>query len=252
MRVTSEEGTTLERRRGPVPSWISGSLVATIAATAAALLPLGAPDALAAGASHVPATTLLHNACTATLGASAVHAHGQVSTGGKSMTLDVYWGSGGDLITLTQGADQTVHAIVDGPSTYFEGNHAFWQSVTNSSGTASLLSDRWIDMTSDTKDAASLTQSVNKTSILKQCGQGWSTSYVGSGTVNGVKAKKVHQDSNKESNTYYIENGSTPYILRVTGSPSQKDSGNLLFSGFGVQPNIAAPPNAIPISQFEG
>lgn len=240
------------RRRAAIrPGWIRGSLAVATAGALVSLLPLGCQSASAARSNHVPAATLLHEACSATLAASAFRAHGHVTTGGKTMILDVYWGTNGDLITLTQNGDQVLKAIINGPSTYFEGNKTWWQSVTNSGASASLLADRWIDMTADKKDAASLTQSVNKTQILQQCGQGRSTSYAGNGSVNGVKVSKVHQDASKESNTYYIENGRNPYILRVSGNPSSKTSGDLVFSDFDVQPNTTAPAGAIPISQFE-
>jgi hypothetical protein len=70
-----------------------------------------------------------------------------------------------------------------------------------------------------------------------------------SATVDGVK---VHQDSRDFSNTVYIKDGSTPYVLRITARASKTESGDIVFSDFGVQPEIAAPLGAIPISQFIG
>jgi hypothetical protein len=106
-------------------------------------------------------------------------------------------------------------------------------------------------MTSDKKAAASFTQDVNKDSILSQCGSGSSATYTGRATVNGTAVTKIHQDSSHESNTYYVERGTTPYILKVAGSPTAKQTGDLVFGDYGVQPDTAAPAGATPISQFE-
>ena len=154
-------------------------------------------------------------------------------------------------MTLTQNGDQTINLIVNGPSTYMKGNKPFWQSTTKSSGAAALLADRWIDMTSDHKDVAGMTKDLNKQSILSQCGSGLPATYLGHATVNGIKARTLQQISPEESDTYYIENAPTPYILKVEGSPSKKNSGGLLFSDYGVQPAISAPPGATPISALE-
>jgi len=61
---------------------------------------------------------------------------------------------------------------------------------------------------------------------------------------------KVHQNSSGESDTFYIEKGSTPYILRMTARQSQKNIGDLVFSDYGVQPDTAAPLGAIPFSNL--
>jgi hypothetical protein len=231
------------------------SAAATIGATVASVLPFGSPSALAAHANHESAPQLLSSACSATVAASAFRAQGHVNTGGTEISVDLYFGSAGELMTITQHGDQTLNAIVSGSSTYFKANRSFWQSATKSSGAASLLEGRWIDMTADQKDASSLTNSLTKGGVLSQCGHGSSATYSGGATVAGTKVIKVHQNardgSKPESNTYFIKNGSTPYILRVTGSEAQKDSGNLVFTSFGVQPNTSAPPGAIPISQFK-
>jgi hypothetical protein len=230
--------------------WIGKFLIAGIGIAVAATLPLGSSTVLAAGSKPTSASRLLSAACRTTLAAPAVRAHGHLTTNGQAITMSVYFGSAGDLMTLTQNGNQTFSAIVDGPSTYIKGNRPFWQAATNSSSAASALAGRWIDMTADQKNAASITKNLNKQSLLSQCGLGGSATNVGHATVNGIKVTKVHQNGQGESNTYYIENGPTPYILRVTGSQSQKNSGDLVFADYGVQPDTAAPPGAVPISQF--
>lgn len=241
----------LVSRRGLAPGRMALCLAATSGAAVLALLPIGSSRVLAAGSNHGSASTLLGDACGDTLAASAFRAHGHVTSGGTSMTIDVYFGSAGGLLTITQHGDQTARAILNGRSTYFEGNRPFWQSITNSRRAASFLTSRWIDMTSDTKDTAGITKNFNKTQLLSQCGQGRTATYAGSATVNGVKTVKVHQVSGRESDTYYIEKSQTPYVVRVSGSTHQKDTGDFVFSDYGVQPNTAAPPGAVPISQFQ-
>ena len=209
------------------------------------------PARLAAGSKTVSASTLLRRACSATLAAPAFRGQGRIVTGGKSITIDIYFGSAGDLMTLTQNGDQTINLITNGPSTYLKGNKPFWQSATKDSGAASLFADRWIDMTSDHKDVASMTKDLNKQSVLSQCGGGSSATYLGYATLNGIKAREVRQVSPHETDTYYIENAPTPYILKVAGSPSQKNSGGLVFSDYGVQPETSEPPGAISISSLE-
>jgi hypothetical protein len=237
------------RRRNRGHRWIGGGLIATAAALPA-VLPLGSSGVAAAATSRESAPQLLRAACSATLAAPAFRAQGHVTTGGSSVKVDVYFGSGGELLTLTQHGNQTFEAIQNGPATYIKGNGPFWRS-TGGGGAASLLANHWIDMTSDKKDAASFTKEVSKGSILSQCGGGGSATYAGKATVNGTKVTKIHQDSSNESNTYYVEGGATPYVLRIAGDPSEKQTGDLAFSDYGVQPDTAAPAGAIPISQFE-
>jgi hypothetical protein len=133
---------------------------------------------------------------------------------------------------------------VNGPSTYFKANRSFWQSITKNSTAASFLADRWVDLTSDKKVAASFTKDLNRRSLLSQCGGVATATYAGNAIVNGVKAYKVRGGGD----TGYVENGPTPYILRIIAGPGQKYSGDVVFSDYGVQPVTAAPPGAVPIS----
>jgi hypothetical protein len=214
----------------------------------AATVPLGSSSVLAAGLNRVSASTLLSNACRASFGASAFRVQGHVTTGGTAMSLDAYFGSAGDLITFTEKGDETVSIIVNGPSTYFKGNRSFWLSMTPHDGAvASLFAGRWIDMTSDKKDTADLTKRLSKRALLAQGVCGRSATFGGNTIVYGVKVDKVQSP---DGSTVYIENGPTPHILRAIASPGQKYSGELAFSNYGVQPDTAAPPGAIPISAF--
>ena len=166
------------------------------------------------------------------------------------MSVDVYFGSAGELMTVAEhGGAETFRIIANGPSIYMEANGAFWLANTNHNrAAASLFAGRWIDVTSDKKDFGDVTKSLSKESILSQCRAGGSATYAGTAVVNGMKVIKIHHHTTSESDTFYIEKGPTPYILKLTGSQSQKDSGDVLFSDYGVQPHIAAPAGAIPFS----
>lgn len=247
----------LVRRKGHVSGWFAKSLLAALGATVAATLPLGSSSVLAAGSHRVSASTLLRKACRASFAAAAVHVRGHVTSGGKTTALDVYFGSAGNLMTATQKGDQTVHVITNGPSVYVNANRPFWLANSNNNRAfASLVANRWIDMTSDKKDAANITKSVTKATLFggacrSNDFRGGSASYTGNATVNGVKVFVVHQSHVRNPGTFYIEKGSTPYILRGVGT-SKKDHGVVTFSNYGVQPDTAAPPGAIPISQLSG
>ena len=240
----------LARQKRIVHGRIERCVIAAIGITVAAMLPLGPSSASAASSKHVTAPALLKDACNATLAAPAFRAQGQISQRSRAMSVDAYFGSGGALLSVTQHGDQTFNVITNGHSTYMKANQPFWQSVTKNSGAAALGADRWFDVTSDKKDFADFAKSVNKKALLSTCGKGWSIAYVGTATVNGLKAIKIHETASQESDTYYIESGATPYILRFTGSPSQKNNGDLVFSDYGVQPDTSAPPGAIPFSDF--
>lgn len=245
----------LVRRQRRVPGWFARSLLAAIGATVAATLPLGSSSVLAAGSHRVSASTLLRNACKASFAAAAFRVQGHLTSGGTAMSLDVYFGFAGDLMTATQKGDQTFHVIKNGPSVYMEANRPFWLANSNNNGAlASLFADRWIDMTSDKKDTAGITKSFTKETFFgSACSANdfGSASYAGNAIFNGVKVFIVHQSHVKSPGTFYIENGPTPYLLRATGT-SQKDGGVLAFSSYGVQPDTAAPPGVIPISQLSG
>jgi hypothetical protein len=240
----------LARRERLLRGWIERCLIPAIGVTLAATLPLGSSSAVAVSPKHVPASTLLKDACAATLAASAFRVQGHITEGNTTLIVDIYFGSAGTLATVTQHGNQTVNMVMNGPSIYMKANQSFWQAETNNSGDAALGASRWFDVTSDKKDFAGLAKSLDKKALVPHCGQGSSSSYDGTGTVNGIKAIKIHRFSSQRSDIYYIESGSTPYLLRVTGSQSQKDSGDVVFSDYGVQPDTAAPHGAIPFSDF--
>ena len=221
---------------------VSPQQVASIASIAASKT--GSPTFLPAGSKHVSATVLLSDACNATFFATAFRSQGHLTYGNDAMRIDAYFGSAGGLLTLTEHGDQTFSLIMNGPSIYLKGNRAFWQMWTSNSRTVSPHPGRWLDMTSDKKDVTDL--SVNKGTVLSGCGAGESATYTGNAAVNGVKVYKVLQNWSGESDTYYIEKGSTPYILRITGRQSRKNIGDLVLSDYGVQPDTSAPPGAIP------
>jgi hypothetical protein len=192
----------------------------------------------------------VNHACSVTLSAAAFQGKGHVSGGSSGMNVDFYFGSAGDLLSFTEHKDQTVSVITHGPSIYIKGNQPFWQASTKNKKATAILANRWIDMSSDRKDASSITKGLTKKALLHDCRGNRSAAYVGHGTVNGIKVSKVHQNANQESDTYYIEEGSTPYILKVTASPSGSTSGEILFSDYGVQPVTSPPPGTVPISQL--
>ena len=235
-------------------SWMARSVLAgAIVAAATAALSLGSSSALAAGSKSVSAETLLHHACSDTLAATAFDVQGQVKDGGSGpLSINFHVGSTGNVITVTENGDQTFTVITNGTSSYMKANQAFLQAELGAkdSSAASLLAGHWLDVTSDKKDFSSLSKQFNKKSLLAQCGEGGSASYVGHSTINGIKVTKVHQRANEESDTYYVGGGSTSYIVRVTGSASQKNSGDLIFSDYGVQPDTSEPPGTIPISSL--
>src|SRR6516165_8060956 len=245
----------LMRRQSRVPGWFARSLLAAIGATVAAVLPLGSSSVLAAGSHAVSASTLLRNACKASFAAPAFRVHGHLTSGGTVMSLDVYFGSSGDLMTATQKGDQTFHVIENGSSVYMKANRAFWLANSNNDrALASLFSDRWIDVTSDKQDTAGITKGLTKKTFFGgACSTNdfGSASYAGNSVFNGVKVFIVHQSHVRSPGSFYIENGPTPYLLRATGT-SPKDGGVLTFSNYGVQPDTAAPPGAVPISQLSG
>lgn len=248
-----ERGTILVRRKGHIRGGIARSLITTVGAAFAAMLPLGSSSVLAAGSHHQSAPALLRDACRATLDASAFRAQGHITQSGVLLSVDLSIGSAGKLLNFTEHGDQTVKIIISGSSTYFEGNRSFWQANSNGGGAASSLAGRWIDMTSDTKDTTSFTKDFTKGALLSSCeGGSFSATYAGRAAVHGVSVTKVHANSRNESDTFYIENSPTPYILRLTGGQSQKTSGNLVFSNYGMQPDAAPPTAAIPISQIQG
>jgi len=223
--------------------WIARS--AAIVAAATVSLPLGSSSALASGPKSVNASTLLNHACSDTLAATAFHVQGRVKSGSSGLGINLYLGSAGSVVTVTTHGDQTVSFITNGTSLYMKANQPFWRSAAGAKA-APLFAGRWLDVTSDKKDFSDFSKQVNKGALLSQCGVGGSASYVGHATVNGIKVTKVHQLENQESDTYYIEGGSIPYILRVTA----KNFGDIVFSDYGVQPDTSEPPGTVPLSSL--
>jgi hypothetical protein len=205
---------------------------------------------LVAASNHISAPSLLSDACRAISATPAFRVQGHVSSGRSSISIDVYFGSAGDVATMTVDGNQTLGTIVDGHSLYLKGNKTLWLSATKNANIASLVAGRWLNMTSDKKEFDGLTKALDRKALLSGCGTGSSPAYVGQATVNGIKVSEVRQISGRELDTIDIQNGPHPRIVRLTGGPSQT-SGDLLFSDYGLQPHIAAPPGAVPISQLQ-
>lgn len=245
--VTKGRGRVSVRREARVLGWVTRSLLAAIGATVVATLPLGSSSAVAAGSHQVSASTLLSRACTVTAASWVFRMKVHTTSGGAQVSEDIYFDPWGGLITITEKGDQTFHLIQNFTSTYIEGNRAYWDARRPE--IASIAANRWIDVTSNKKFAASVTNLFQKKGDIPcgSTGQAW---YVGKGVFNGVKVIKVLDDN---LDTIYIERGTTPYILRVSGSGiAGGPSSVLVFSDYGVLPDDAAPPGAIPISELLG
>jgi hypothetical protein len=139
------------------------------------------------------------------------------------MSLDVYFGFAGDLMTATQKGDQTFHVIKNGPSVYMEANRPFWLTITNNNGAvASLFADRWIDVTFDMKDTAGITKSFNKKRLFGgacSANDVGPVSDTGNAVCKGVKVFIVHQSDVKSPGAPSTsKTGPTPYLLRATGT----------------------------------
>lgn len=223
---------------------LSPQQVESIASTAASKM----GPSPAADPNHESASTLLNEACTDTFVAPAFRVQGHISPG----LLDASFGATSEVITVRENTGQTLQVIKSGPSTYFDGNRAFWKSFIGNRRTASLIAGRWVDMTSDPKDVAPITNGLNRGGILSLCEIGGPATYVGNATVNGVEVIKIHQGSLGYSNTAYIETGPNPYVMRISANASKNESADIRFSSYGVQPDIAAPGNAISITRFIG
>ena len=183
----------LVRREGPGPGWVAEIPDHDNRCDSGRAAAPRIVECPGRGSIHESASTLLSDACRATSGASAFRAHGHFTQGGTSISVDLHWGSTGKLINFTEHGDQTVNVVINGPSIYFKANRSFWLSQTNNGKGASLLAGHWIDMTADKKDTASMTKNFTKRAFLSSCdGGGFSATYVGKASVNGVKVTKVH------------------------------------------------------------
>jgi hypothetical protein len=216
---------------------------------AAVLTTVALPSGLAA-AKGVSATQLLKAACQATLSAKAFQVQGSVTEGGSPLQVDVYFGSAGSLMQVTENGDRTINLITNGSSLYIKGNQAFWQAAGgsgSSSSVTSALTDRWLDVSADTKDFGGLAKQLTKHSFLTQCTSG-STSYAGHGTVDGIPVTTLHQSGGGGPLTISVESGPTPYLIKIYKGGSTKNSGQLVFSDFNVQPDTSEPAGTVPLS----
>jgi hypothetical protein len=179
--------------------------------------------------------------------ASSVHVSGSIVSGGQPITLDL------DLVAGKGGRGQlsenalSFEVIHVGGTVYIKGSPAFYRHVGGAAA-AQLLQGRWLKAPATTGSFASLAsltdlhQLVDMTLAIHGTLIKAGTSTVGGQAVVGVT------DASR-TGTLYIATTGPPYPVEVTESGA--GGGKIVFGGWNEPVSLAAPANAVDITQLQ-
>jgi hypothetical protein len=177
---------------------------------------------------------------------STVHVAGTLESGGMPITLNLELVSGkggrgqmseGPLSFQLVNVDQTV---------YINGGQAFWRRFGGAAA-AQLFQGKWLKAPATGQFASIATLTDPQQLFNKLLSTNGSLAKGSTTTINGQKAIAVHDTTN--GGTLYVATTGKPYPLEVLKPGAQ--GGQLTFDRFNQPVTLAAPANAIDISQFQ-
>jgi hypothetical protein len=179
-------------------------------------------------------------------GVKSVHVSGSLVSQGSPLTLDL------DLVAGKGGRGQmsenglSFQLIDVGQVVYINGSPAFWRHFGGAAA-AQLFQGKWLKAPAGSSNFASLTALTNVhellTALLSNHGQ---LTKGATSTVNGQKVVAVH-DTN-QGGTLYVATTGKPYPVEVLKTGAQ--GGHIALDRFNQSVSLAAPANAIDISQL--
>jgi hypothetical protein len=136
----------------------------------------------------------------------------------------------------------TLEIVVANKTIYIKANEKSWLKLTHEADVAKAVANKWIKAAASNSDFADFADLTISKDFASQVFQGDTGLTVVPGTkqVNGTAAVEL---TDSQGDALYVDAGSTPYLLRITGAGSS--AGALNFSDFGDAHIPAAPTNAI-------
>lgn len=232
----------MSRRRAP----ILASLLALLA-LAVALAGCGGSSSSGNGVADKSPAEILAATKTASDGAKSVHVSGSLVSGGTPITLDMNLIAGkGGRGQLSQ-SGLSFELIAVGDTVYIKGSPDFYKHIGGSAA-AQLLAGKWLKAPATGSDFASIGQLTNLHELVDQTlAEHGTLTKTGTTTINGQKVVGV--TSKSKGGTLYIAATGTPYPVQISKSGS--GSGSITFDHWNEPVTVAAPANAIDITQLQ-
>jgi hypothetical protein len=190
------------------------------------------------GIAALPAADILTKAVTALKGASSVHINGQITTGGKTIGLDLkVTDKNLGVGTLTMDG-QTVELTRTGTNVYMKADAAFWKQFAGDKGDviATLLQGKYLK--ASTTDAtygqlAGFFDLVDQMDLTGEATKGETK------TINGTPAISLVEKGGDSPGTLWVATQGEPYPLRLEGPTGE---GAIDFTEYNQPVDIRTPP----------
>jgi hypothetical protein len=199
------------------------------------------------GVASKSATEILTASKDAAASASAVHVSGSLVSGGAPITLDLTLVSGkGGKGRISENGLSFELIQVDG-NAYISGSNEFYEHFAGAAA-ARLLQGKWLEAPATTGSFATLGSLTNMQKLLE-------TALVQSGTLTKGATTTVSGQSvvpitdSTQSGTLYVATTGKPYPVQI--SKSGAGGGSISFTGWDQPVTIAAPANAISLSELQ-
>jgi hypothetical protein len=193
-------------------------------------------------------TEILARAKAAVAAARSAHVSGALSSGGDRITLDL------DLLAGRGGRGElsenglSFELIDVGGYVYIKGSPAFYTHIAGAAA-AQLFAGKWLKAPATSGNFASLASLTNLHSLVETALAGHGTLAKGATTiVDGQQAVPI-EERTKGGALYVAERGpSYPIEIAKQGT----SGGQIIFSSWNEPVSLAAPANAVDLSQLQG
>jgi hypothetical protein len=180
-------------------------------------------------------------------GATSVHVVGSVVNEGAPLTLDMELADGrGGRGQLSQNG-LSFELIEVGGSAYIKGSAAFYRHVGGAAA-AQLLQGKWLKAPANSKSFGSFASLTNMRKLLDTTLSSHGAVSKGATTTLAGQPAIPVTDTTK-GGTLYVATSGKPYPLELTKNGAE--SGKITFDRWGASVALAAPANAVDITQLQ-
>jgi hypothetical protein len=197
-------------------------------------------------AARTPAE-ILAQAKTAVAGAKSAHVSGALTSDGAKITLDL------DLLAGKGGRGQlsenglSFELIDVGGYVYIKGSPAFYTHIAGQAA-AQLFAGKWLKAPATSGNFASLASLTNLHSLVETALAGHGTLAKGAtSTIAGQQAVGIEETA--KGGTLYVAVRGRPYPIEIVKQGAS--GGQIVFGSWNESVSLAAPANAIDLSQLQ-
>jgi hypothetical protein len=179
--------------------------------------------------------------------ATAVHVSGSLKSGGTPVTLDLSLVAGKGAAGEISQNGASFKLTLLGNTAYISGSPAFYRSLGGSAA-AQLFKGKWLKASATSGEFASFKQLGDMRQLIDSTLTSHGALVKGATTTVGGQQAIAIADSTKDG-TLYVATTGKPYPLQIVKGGSE--SGKIAFSGWNRPVTIAAPANAVDLSELK-